>query len=191
MAVRNVEALCQLLAALMAANEPAPLALKTKLFDRLDAGKSGLLDPAETAGFLKALATQQALLKVERVTTEATTNCRECAAEVGQAFAEAARKVEKYAATLDFTKDGEAAVVTMDRNADGLVSREEFFLTVDHVTTKVAGPAMQALQEFSREAVAEATAFVKEIMLDDALAKVSSIPEDPEEEGEGEAHDEP
>lgn len=53
----------------------------------------------------------------------------------------------------------------MDRNADGLVSREEFFLTVDHVTTKVAGPAMQALQEFSREAVAEATAFVKEIML--------------------------
>lgn len=28
-------------------------------------------------------------------------------------------------------------------------------------------------------------------VLDDALAKVSSIPEDPEEEGEGEAHDEP
>lgn len=75
MAVRNVEALCQLLAALMAANEPAPLALKTKLFDRLDAGKSGLLDPAETAGFLKALATQQALLKVERVTTEACDWC--------------------------------------------------------------------------------------------------------------------
>lgn len=83
MAVRNVEALCQLLAALMAANEPAPLALKTKLFDRLDAGKSGLLDPAETAGFLKALATQQALLKVERVTTEA---CDWCHCQAGSAL---------------------------------------------------------------------------------------------------------
>eukprot|EP00668_Euglena_longa_P002843 GGOE01003325.1.p1 GENE.GGOE01003325.1~~GGOE01003325.1.p1 ORF type:complete len:191 (+),score=72.13 GGOE01003325.1:69-575(+) len=166
----------------MAANEPATLALKTKLFDRLDADKSGMLDPAETANFLKALTTQQMLLKVERVTAEATTSYPDVAKEVAQAFAEAARKVEKFASTLDFAKDGEAAVVTMDRNADGLISREEFFLTADRVTTKVQGPAVQALQEFSRRAVAEAMALVKEIMLDDALAKVSSIPEDPDEE---------
>lgn len=51
------------------------------------------------------------VLRYYTLPPQATTNCRECAAEVGQAFAEAARKVEKYAATLDFTKDGEAAVV--------------------------------------------------------------------------------